>query len=149
MSIVRQRVQLDGIILELEGEPDALEMQIAGIVADPHGLFTDKVIQAAMAHDALLVYMDEGLYTKPLSIAVTAWKLYGYDAMPKEVQSEVIAAINTIATGITVSCFPAVAFTADSTLKFYIGPDANPRSITNFWAAIVSSVPSPEASLAA
>lgn len=145
----RQTVQLDRVILELEGEPGALEMTIAKVVDDPHDQFIDTVIKAAMTHDAQLIYTGEGRYTEPLTTILTARKEYDGATMPEEVQTEVNAAIDEILAGVTVSCYPAVALTVGCSLKFYIGPDVNTRSITNFSAAVVRSLSSSEASLAA
>jgi hypothetical protein len=149
MSIRQTVVQLYGTTLELEGEPGALEMQIAKIVADPRSQFTDKVIQAAMAHDAQLIYTGDGHYTKYLTYIMTARKWHDGAVMPEAVQAQVDAAINEIMADVTVSYYPATELVVGCSLKFYMGQQVNPHSIKNFWAAVVLSLSSPEASLAA
>jgi hypothetical protein len=146
---IRQIVQLGGLTLELEGEPNAQEMTIAKVVDDPHNRFTDKVIQGAMAHDAPLIYTGNGHYTKYLTYIMTARKWHDGAVMPEAVQAEVVAAINEIMADVTVSCYPATELVVGCSLKFYMGQQVNPHSIKNFWAAVVLSLSSPEASLAA
>lgn len=146
---IRQTVQLQGVTLELEGEPGKEEMTIAAVINDPHGEFTEAVIKAAMNHDAALVYTSDGRYTEYLTYILSTRKAYSGTAMPQAVQTEVTAAINQIMADVTVSYYPAITLCVGSSLKFYIGPDAQPRSTKNFKAATVTSLSSSEASLAA